>query len=74
MTDKSQDNSIVHLSNQYLNHPQTEFDAILNSIPDVIVRFNLSVKVVLWNKNLEDAISLSRDVLLAYFLPAIFNL
>ena len=74
MIDKSKDNpNSVHLSNQYLNHPQTEFDAILNSIPDVIVRFNLSGKVVWWNQNLEDVMSLSRDVLLAYFLPDLFQ-
>ncbi len=36
--------------------PKTEFDAILNSIPDVIVRFNLLGKIVWWNKNLDDVV------------------
>lgn len=36
--------------------PRTEFDAILNSIPDVIVRFNLDGQVIWWNKNLDDVV------------------
>jgi len=46
-------------------HPRTEYDAILNSIPDVIIRFNLAEKVVWWNQNLEDVISLSKKTLLS---------
>lgn len=53
--------------------PQTEFDAILNSIPDVLIRFNLSAKVVWWNKNLEDVISLSQDKLLSCYFDEMFH-
>ena len=53
--------------------PQTEFDAILNSIPDVLIRFNLSGKVVWWNKNLEDVISLPQDKLLACLFNDLFH-
>ena len=74
MIDKSKDTpDIVNLPNQHPNHPQTEFDAILNSIPDVIIRFNLSGKVVWWSHNLEGVISLPRDILLSYFLPDLFK-
>lgn len=53
--------------------PQTEFDAILNSIPDVIIRFNLSGKVVWWNKNLEDVVLFSKEKLLDCLFPDLFN-
>ena len=54
--------------------PQTEFDAILNSIPDVIIRFDINGKVVWWNKNLEDVISFSRKKLLDCFFYDLFTL
>ena len=54
--------------------PQTEFDAVLNSIPDVIIRFDLDGKVVWWNKNLEDVISFSRKKLLDCFFNDLFLL
>lgn len=54
--------------------PQSEFDAILNSIPDVIVRFNLSGKVLWWNKNLEDVIFISQKKLLDCFFTDLFTL
>ena len=54
--------------------PQTEFDAILNSIPDVIIRFDLDGKVVWWNKNLEDVISFPRQKLLDCFFYDLFPL
>ena len=54
--------------------PQTEFDAILNSIPDVIIRFDLEGKVVWWNKNLEDVISFPRKKLLNCFFYDLFPL
>ena len=54
--------------------PQTEFDAILNSIPDVIIRFDLDGKVVWWNKNLEDVISFPRKKLLDCFFYDLFPL
>lgn len=59
---------------QSLNLPQTEFDAILNSIPDVIVRFDLDSKVIWWNQNLEDVISLSKETLLSILCDDIFSL
>ena len=54
-------------------HPQTEFDAILNSIPDVIIRFNLDGKVVWWNKNLEDVVLVSKEKLANYLFSDLFN-
>jgi len=61
------------LAHQTSSLPQTEFDAILNSIPDVLIRFNLSEKVVWWNKNLEDVISLSQEKLLSCFFEEMFH-
>ena len=40
-----------------------EYDAILSSIPDVIVRFTVDAEVVWWNKNLEEVILLPSDTL-----------
>ena len=54
--------------------PQSEFDAILNSIPDVIIRFNLSGKVLWWNKNLEDVIFIPQKKLLDCFFTDLFTL
>ena len=54
--------------------PQTEFDAILNSIPDVIIRFDLDGKVVWWNKSLEDVISFPRKKLIDCFFYDLFPL
>lgn len=53
--------------------PKTEFDAILNSIPDIIIRLNLSGKVVWWNKNFEDVTSLTKEKLLSYSLSDVFK-
>ena len=53
--------------------PQTEFDAVLNSIPDIIIRFDLTGKVVWWNKNLEDVISLSKEQLLTCSFVNLFK-
>ena len=52
--------------------PQTEFDAILNSIPDVIIRFDLDGRVVWWNKNFEDIISFPRKKILDCFFSDLF--
>ena len=60
--------------NKTARFPQTEFDAILNSIPDVIIRFNLSGKVVWWNKNFEDVVSLSVERLLNSSFSDLFSL
>ncbi len=70
---KSSTSSKKNISDQTSNLPQTEFDAILNSIPDVIIRFNLAGKVVWWNKNLEDVVSLSREKLLASKFSNLFK-
>lgn len=51
----------------------TEFDAILNSIPDVIIRFNLTGKIVWWNKNLDDVVSLSDEELLTSYFSDLFE-
>ena len=74
MTNKSltiqPENDTPHQTSSY---PQTEFDAVLNSIPDVLIRFNLAGKVVWWNKNLEDVISLSLDKLLTCLFNDLFH-
>ncbi len=54
--------------------PQTEFDAILNSIPDVIIRFTLDGKVVWWNKNLEDVVLFSKEKLSVCLFQDLFSL
>ncbi len=74
MTNKSSNTPANNdLAHQTSGLPQTEFDAILNSIPDVLIRFNLSTKVVWWNKNLEDVISLSQDKLLSCYIDDMFH-
>ena len=57
-----------------LNLSQTEFDAILNSIPDVIIRFDLNCRVVWWNKNLEDVVPHSTIKLLELNCDDLFSL
>lgn len=52
---------------------QAEFDAVLNSIPDVLIRFTLCGKVVWWNKNLEDVLSLPHDKLLTCLFIDLFH-
>ena len=51
----------------------SEFDAIVNSIPDVIIRFNLSGQIVWWNKNLDDVVSLSNEELLSSYFSDLFE-
>lgn len=51
----------------------SEFDAIVNSIPDVIIRFNLSGQIVWWNKNLDDVVSLSNKELLSSYFSDLFE-
>lgn len=53
--------------------PQTEFNAILNSIPDVLIRLTLRGKVLWWNKNLDDIISLSNKELLSSEFTDLFK-
>ena len=74
MTNKSSTTPAKNdLAHQISGLPQTEFDAILNSIPDVLIRFNLSTKVVWWNKSLEDVISLSQEKLLSCYFDDMFH-
>lgn len=51
----------------------SQFDAIVNSIPDVIIRFNLSGKIVWWNKNFDDVVSLSNKKLLSSYFSGLFE-
>lgn len=64
-------------SNNHPQHnyslPQTEFNAILNSISDVLIRFSLSGKVLWWNKNLDDVISQSKEELLSSRFTDLFK-
>ena len=53
--------------------PQAEFNAILNSIPDVLIRLTLSGKILWWNKNLDDVISLSKEELLSSKFTDLFK-
>lgn len=69
-------NSTTSPDSQPVHHPslpQTEFNAILNSIPDVLIRLTLSGKVLWWNKNLDDIISLSKKELLSSRFADLFN-
>ena len=51
----------------------SEIDVILNSIPDVIIRFDLSGKILWWNKNLEDVVAKSVSELLASYFSDLFE-
>lgn len=53
--------------------PQTEFNAILNSIPDVLIRLTLKGRVLWWNKNLDDISSLTKDELLSSQFTDLFK-
>ena len=53
--------------------PQTEFNAILNSIPDVLIRLTLNGNIVWWNKNFDDVIALPIDKLLSSHFTDIFK-
>lgn len=53
--------------------PQTEFNAILNSIPDVLIRLTLKGKVLWWNKNLKEVLSLSKKDLHSSHLSDLFE-
>ena len=55
------------------NLPQTEYDAILNSVPDIIIKLNLEEKVVWWNNKLEEIISLSSQNILNSFFKDLIN-
>lgn len=69
-------NSTTLSDSHSLHHtslPQTEFNAILNSIPDVLIRFTLNGKVLWWNKNLDDVISLSKEELLSSQFTDLFK-
>jgi len=61
------------LSSHHTSLPQTEFDAILDSIPDVLIRISLNGKVLWWNKNLDDVISLSKEKLLSSLFSDLFK-
>lgn len=69
-------NSTTSSDSHSLHHtslPQTEFNAVLNSIPDVLIRLTLSEKVLWWNKNLDDVISLSKEELLSSQFTDLFK-
>ena len=53
--------------------PQTEFNAILNSIPDVLIRLTLDGKILWWNKNLDDILSLTQEELLSSHFTDLFK-
>ena len=53
--------------------PQTEFNAILNSIPDILIRFTLNGKVLWWNKNLDDVLNCSEEQLLSADFTKLFQ-
>ena len=53
--------------------PQTEFNAILNSIPDVLIRLTLDGKILWWNKNLDDILSLTQEELLSSHFTDVFK-
>lgn len=53
--------------------PQTEFNAVLNSIPDILIRLSLNGKILWWNKNLDDVLSKSKDELLSSHFTDLFE-
>ena len=53
--------------------PQTEFDAVLESIPDILIRFDVQGNIVWWNKNLKDVVRLSDKELLACTFDDLFS-
>ena len=53
--------------------PQTEFNAVLNSIPDILVRLSLSGKIIWWNKNFDDVLSKSKEELLSSHYTELFE-
>ena len=73
MTDINSTTSSNSLPSHHTSLPPTEFNAILDSIPDVLIRFTLSGKVLWWNKNLDDVISLSKEKLLSSKFADLFK-
>ncbi len=68
MTEKYNKNiSHTHLS-------QEELASTLDSIPDVIIRFSANGKIIWWNKNLENVVSLSKEELLSSTFADLFIL
>lgn len=65
--------SKINTDHQVPSLALSEFDAIINSIPDVIIRFNLSGQIVWWNKNLDDVVSLSNKELLSSYFSDLFE-
>ena len=61
------------LSSQSTNLALSEIDVILNSIPDVIVRFNLSGNILWWNKNLDDVVEKNQVELLSSHFTDLFD-
>ena len=62
-----------NISNQSPSLALSEIDIILNSIPDVIVRFDLSGKILWWNKNLSDVVAKSDSELLSSYFSDLFE-
>ena len=73
MTDINSTTSSNSLPSHHTSLPPTEFNAILDSIPDVLIRLTLSGKVLWWNKNLNDVISLSKEKLLSSKFADLFK-
>lgn len=53
--------------------PQIECNVILNSIPDILVQLTSDGEILWWNKNLDDAISLSTEEIMSSQLTDIFS-
>lgn len=73
MTNINSTTSSNSLPSHHTSLPPSEFNAILDSIPDVLIRLSLSGKVLWWNKNLDDVISLSKEKLLSSQFTDLFK-
>lgn len=74
MKNKPPNNSSADTNNHQTSHlPQIEIDAILNSIPDIIIRFDFNGHILWWNKNLEDVALLPKEKLLSCKFSDLFK-
>jgi len=74
LKNKPPNNSSADTNNHQTSHlPQIEIDAILNSIPDIIIRFDFNGHILWWNKNLEDVALLPKEKLLSCKFSDLFK-
>ncbi|MDH5600573.1 MAG: PAS domain-containing protein [Gammaproteobacteria bacterium] len=67
------ESSGINSSGQSPNLALSEIDIILNSIPDVIIRFDVSGNILWWNKNLAEVVEKSDTQLLSSCFSDLFE-